>query len=189
MKTKAEPVYVYTVGVSCAKMREKVSDYIVDKLKPGTILDLGCGAGAYGMAIKARDPNITMIGLDGCMKYLTSVYALKCYKARIHCLIEDFLKGLIEVSRYLTLFMDGPEHFEKETAIEILNQLSDVIVSTPLFDYEQGIVEGNKLEIHRCFFTEEEINALGYKTLYKVKYDKRGDIGAFTKFDGAQWVM
>ena len=70
---------------------------------------------------------------------------------------------------------------KKNKAIEILNQLDRVVISTPLFDYEQGVVEGNKLEIHRCFFTEKEINDLGYRTLFKVKYDERGDIGAFTK--------
>lgn len=182
MNTVAETyTYVYTIGVSCAEIRHKVVEYIVNEIDPFAILDLACGVGAYALEIKKRNKNILMVGLDGCIKYLTSVHALKYYDARIHCLVEDYLEGLVSIPADLTLFMDGPEHFEKDKAIGILNRLDRVIISTPLFEYEQGPVEGNKLEIHRCFFTEKEINDLGYKTLYKVRYDERGDIGAFTK--------
>lgn len=182
MKEDDAPTYVYTIGVSCAEIRHKVVEYIVSKVRPEVVLDLACGIGAYGLEIKRRNKEITMIGLDGCVKYLTSVHALKNYAVRIHCMIEDYLDGIISVpADHLTLWMDGPEHFEKKKAIEVLDCLNKVIISTPLFDYEQGMVEGNKLEIHRCFFTEEEINLLGYRTLYKVQYDERGEIGAFAK--------
>ena len=175
------PTYVYTIGVSCAEMRHKVAEYIVNVINPRVILDLACGVGAYALEIKERDKEITMIGLDGCIKYLTSVHALRYYNVRIHCMIEDYLEGLVSIPADLILWMDGPEHFEKDKATEILGRLYYVIISTPLFEYEQGVVEGNKLEMHRCSFTEKEINDLGYETLFKVKYDERGDIGAFTK--------
>lgn len=176
-----EEKLTYNIGVSFPPIRKKVISYIIEELKPGIIFDLGMGVGAYGQAIKMQNRNIRIIGLDACFKYLTSLSATRFYDMLIWGNVSAFLSGLIQIKSDIILFMDVVEHIVKDKAIEVLNFLDRVIISTPLFDYEQGVVEGNPLEQHLCWFTEEEINNLGYKTLCKVKYDERGDIGAFTK--------
>lgn len=177
-----EPQYVYTIGVSDPKIRDFVTSYIVKEIDPEVVMDLGCGSGAYGKVLKRKIPNVHMIGLDGCFKYLTSMYCLGAYEARIHMDIMDYLMGPVYVCQDLTICMDVIEHFEKTEAITVMNHLPEpAIISTPLFDYEQGMIEGNPLEEHKCFFTEEEILELGFDKLYSVEYDERGDIGAFIK--------
>lgn len=174
-------IYSYNIGVSYAKMRNKVTDYIIDIIKPKMVFDIGMGVGAYGIDIKKNSPEIIMIGLDGCMKYLTSVFADKHYDVLMNSNIDRILDGTIKLDYDLIICMDVIEHLEKSKAIELLNMFDKACISTPLFWYEQGIVEGNALEKHQCWFTENELNELGYKTLYKIHYDERGDIGAFTK--------
>lgn len=170
----------YNQGVSSNKIRDKVITYIVLHIAPRVILDLGCGVGAYGMTIKHRDKSIKIVGLDGHLNYLGS-YMARSYDVRIHCLIEDYMNELVSVPADLILWMDGPEHFNLDAAVDILRGLDRVIISTPLFDFEQGPVNGNALEEHKSSFTEAYLNGLGYKTLVKERWDDRGEIGAFTK--------
>lgn len=174
-------IYVYNIGVSCAAVRQKVTDYIVKEVKPKAILDLGMGVGVYGLEIKRKDNSIAMYGVDGCLKYLTSMHAVTHYDVLILADIQAVVSGTIKVEADLIILMDVIEHLEKEKAVSTLNSLDGIIMSTPLFWYEQGAVEGNPLEIHKCWFSEKELNDLGYKTLLKEPYDARGEIGAFTK--------
>lgn len=178
-KQLSSNTYVYSIGVSYVGIRKPICDYIVKELRPKVVLDLGCGSGAYGYDLKMRDPSITMIGLDGHFRYLTSHHCLNCYDIKIHASIDQYFEYLYAFHD-VALCMDVVEHMEKEKAIEFLDQFHGII-STPLFWFEQGPVEGNEFEIHKCWFTEEELNDLGYVTLFKVDYDERGQIGAFEK--------
>jgi hypothetical protein len=81
----------------------------------------------------------------------------------------------------LTIMTDVIEHFEKDEAVRMLRKMDDIIITTPLFDYKQGAADGNELEIHRCFFTEEELTRRGYSLLHTVEHDGKGKIGAFIK--------
>ena len=168
-------------AISSIQVFGKEAEYIIKKIDPMVILDLGCGSGAYGQVLKTENPELEIIGVDGCFKYLTSVFCLKSYSARIHMDIVDFLNSSIEVKQDLTLCMDVIEHFEKDEAWGLLENLpTPLIISTPLYDYPQGTVEGNPLEEHKCFFTEDELISLGFDKLYSYTYDE-GDIGAFIR--------
>jgi hypothetical protein len=174
-------------GVSCPEIRRLVVAHILGmKPRPQVILDLGCGIGMYGAMIRQAAPEIHMIGVDGFLPYLWQQWTQKVYAARIHAPLEAVMGRVLEVRADLTLCMDVIEHFEKAFGVLLLDSLkAPAIVSTPLFEYRQGSVGGNDLEVHRCVFSEEELNGLGWRTLFKEFHramdGQEGMMGAFEK--------
>lgn len=175
-------------GLSSPGIRKLACEYIVD-LKPGRVFDLGCGIGLYGAATRVihrtEAQGIVFIGLDGFLPYLLQTTARDYYSTLIWGKIEDVVAGLIRVKADLTICMDVVEHFEKSVAETILKLPGKMLVSTPLFDLQQGEVEGNKLEAHRCWFSERELTAMGFRTLAKIDYQQddgqSGPIGLFER--------
>ena len=170
--------------MSCPAIRERVCKYIIRELRATLVMDLGCGAGVYGRELKSIDPRVEMIGLDGCLKYLGSVFCQQLYKVLIKADVWDYLRELVRTVRPdVILFMDVLEHLEKEPGREALRLLkakgTPVLLSTPLFNYPQGAVDGNELERHRCWWSQEELEAEGFKLLFKEDWNGEGDIGAF----------
>jgi len=173
------------VGLSSPEIRNKVVPYILEQ-KPKTVFDLGMGSGLYGAMIRSVNPDIVMIGLDGWLPYFQTQFSQQ-YTARIHAPIEAVINGVFPVWGDIVLCMDVIEHFEKKDAVKLLVCLKDApmlaIVSTPLFEYKQGPVEGNDFEAHKCWFTEEELGELGWKTLFKEWHEaldgQKGYMGAF----------
>jgi 2-polyprenyl-3-methyl-5-hydroxy-6-metoxy-1,4-benzoquinol methylase len=172
-------------GVSSMEIRNWVVPYIVEKVKPRTVFDLGCGIGVYGAAIRTMDPMVRLLGLDGFLPYLLQDLPREHYVVRINAPIESVLDGEFTVHADLTICMDVIEHFEKPMALQVLDLPGRMIVSTPLFDYKQGPVAGNALEEHKCWFTEKELNEEGFKTLCLFNHvsadGQAGVMGAFEK--------
>jgi hypothetical protein len=175
--------YIYTVGVSAAGIRRDVCNYIVREIKPKTVFDLGCGAGCYGRDLKERDPTIRMIGADGYLQYLTSAHCIRYYDILMMAKLKDFLyDGAVNVCADLVLFMDVLEHLERADGEKVLTEVErypKAMLSTPLFDFKQGAVDGNELERHRTVWTEEELAERGWTLLFKERWKEEGDIGAF----------
>ena len=180
------------LGVSSPEIRNKVVPYILETLKPRSVLDLGMGAGVYGMALKQGNPDIVMIGWDAWWPYLAGEIAQKFYDVRINAPISRWLDRTVRQLEELTICMDVIEHLEKPDALALMDELCGwyvavaeccAIISTPLFDYKQGPMGGNPLEEHKCWFTEEEITGRGWKLLFKEAHTswdgQTGYMGAF----------
>lgn len=175
------------VGISSPEIRNKLVPYIVYDLKPKVIFDLGMGVGLYGSQIHSMAPDIRIVGLDGWLPYLTSKFAQDAYIARIHASIEAVIAGAFPLWGDLVICLDVIEHFDKPWATRLLKVLQaapmTAIVSTPLFDYKQGPVGGNPFEEHKCWFTEKELNAAGFATLFRERHmshdGQKGYMGAF----------
>lgn len=181
---------IMTRGISSPSVRNWVCQYIVDEVKPHRIFDVGCGIGLYGATTRVlhreKSKDINFIGLDGFLPYLVQTTAREYYHTLIWARIEDVIAGIIKVKADLTICMDVIEHFEKFAAIALLRTLpGKVIVSTPMFELKQGEVAGNKMEEHRCWFSEKELNSIGYRTLCKYDYlqddGQHGPIAAFER--------
>ena len=170
------------MGISFPPIRDFVTNYIVNEIKPKNILDLGCGFGYYGKDIKAKNKKIYICGVEAFEPYINNS---KSWVKNYNNLIVDDLKDHLGSNLLydLVLIMDVIEHFEKTEAlyiIERLKQFKTTIISTPLFNYVQGAANNNELEIHKCWFSEKELNDLGFKTFCKIKFPSRkGNIGAF----------
>ena len=104
------------------------------------------------------------------MSYLTSMFCQSLYNALIQAKIEDVVYNRIKVERDITIMMSTIEHFEKEDAEIILQTLDKVIISTPMFPMAQPIVDDNKYQEHRCWFSQAELEELGYSLLFKTEY-------------------
>lgn len=176
-------------GLSSPKVRAWVCEYIAEEVCPKRVLDLGCGIGLYGATtiVKHREKaeNIHFIGIDGFLPYLMQETARTYYRTLIWGKIEDVISGSIKVKADLTICMDVIEHFEKFAAVALLKHPGRMIISTPLFDLKQGEVAGNSFEAHRCWFTERELNLMGFRTLCKYDYvqddGQHGPIAAFER--------
>lgn len=175
-------------GVSSLEVREWVTKYICTVVKPRRVFDLGCGIGLYGACAHVwHQCNFKWIGLDGFLPYLMQDHVRQYYDDLIYAPIEDVLDGTIHVEADLIICMDVIEHLEKKVALKILEFPGHLIVSTPLFQYPQGKIEGNELERHRCWFDEQEFYAtdLGYKRICKfdcvAAMGQKGEIAAFEK--------
>lgn len=181
-QSKPDTIYAYSVGVSSAAIRNHVCEVIAREYKPEVVWDLCCGSGAYGHVLKELNPQIKLIGTDGCFKYLTSFHCQTKYDVLMWATLEQLYNG-IRINSDVVLFMDVLEHLIKTVgygALEWLKALGrPVFLSTPLFWYEQGAVDGNRLEEHKCWWSQKEIEATGFRHIYSHAYDDRGDIGAF----------
>ncbi|MCU0521323.1 MAG: hypothetical protein MUF84_11605 [Anaerolineae bacterium] len=174
-------------GVSCGEIRDRVTDFILGYFgdKSGVVFDMGMGIGRYGALVRKQAPNIRFIGLDGYLPYMLQPEPIRDYWMHLHAPIEAVLDGVLTVKADLTLCMDVIEHLSKEQAVAVLGMPSPLVVSTPLFMYEQDAVGGNSLETHLCYFTEGEILDAGFTLLHKAWMNDSaghaGYIGAFVK--------
>ncbi len=44
---------------------ERMMPYIIDKIKPKSVVDIGCGKGFFLKVIKDKNPDIQILGIDG----------------------------------------------------------------------------------------------------------------------------
>lgn len=131
---------------------------------------MGCGVGLYGYRLRLKDKRVKLIGVDAEMTYLTSMFCQSLYNVLIQAEIQEVVWGEIHVRRDLTIMMSTIEHFDKGVAVDILDHLNKVIISTPMFPMKQEIVDDNKYQEHRCWFKQDELEALGYSLLFKTEY-------------------
>ena len=139
---------------------------IVRAIDRCVVVDLGCGRGFYGMVIRQNFGNVKLIGVDIWPPYLEE--ARGRYDELVRADIRDYVKqmGFVDVA----LMMDVIEHFEKEEGLRLLGELrrraGHIFVSTPLFPYPQGPLEGNPYEEHKSYWSREEMESLGFRTIY-----------------------
>ena len=70
-------------------LRSALGRFLGEKLKPGRVLDLGCGTGLAG--VYCRDLALELIGVDLSEKMLEKAKRLMAYEALHHTTIEDYL--------------------------------------------------------------------------------------------------
>jgi SAM-dependent methyltransferase len=140
--------------------------WLAERLKPQSVLDVGCGGGKYGVLLRfileeIFDPSchdaIRIDGLDAFKPNLTHWHQL--YN-QLH--IGDLRDLLPKLESYdVIYFGDIIEHFEKEEGREILRVLlpkarMGVIVTTPYHFFEQGALGGNEFERHRSLWKKKD---------------------------------
>lgn len=112
----------------------RIADYIAADIKPGTVMDLGCG---YGILVKAlRDRGIHAFGID------VSEYAISQVDSEIrdYCQVGSITDRRSE--RYdLIVCIEVVEHLPPEQAHDVIDNLcrytEDVIFSSTFDDYTE----------------------------------------------------
>lgn len=136
------------------------------KLIRGTVLDLGCGMGYWGMILKNRGHKI--VGVDVSSSYLNLLKMLDVYES----LLKSSACALPfrEAEFDTVLAIETIEHLRKQDGLELLRQAKEVsdrvIVTTPLDisgneDLPDWVPES---EHHLSSWTEQELQKEGFVT-------------------------
>lgn len=149
---------------------------ILSRSKTPRVLDCGVGSGIYGAMIRnwvdyGYEPNYRtyLMGIEGFPKYKGHNYNHYNY---VHYMkIQDWLKWEVAKNDVfdVILLLDVLEHFDKQEGTWVLEELKkhlvpggSLIVVTPSIHIEQGAIWGNVLETHKCVWTSEEMDNLGF---------------------------
>lgn len=141
--------------------------------EPLSILDVGCGAGKYGVLCHERlnlwytdnykNRKVIIDAIEAFSAYLTPIH--NYIYNQIFIAPADIAIDLTDKKYDLILLIDVLEHFEKEKGREFLRKLlqkgKNVIISTPKAPGEQGEEFGNSFERHLSGWTPEEIKEFG----------------------------
>ena len=136
----------------------------IGRLKPSTILDIGCGNGKYGFLTKEYYPDIKIDALEVFKPYINAAHKASYGTVMIGNALE------MDIPPYdLYLIIDVIEHWEREPAMALLRRLVEhgkVLVSTPRSVAEQGPEYGNVWETHVSQWLEEYWDEFNRETIY-----------------------
>lgn len=164
--------------------------------KPKSILDIGIGFGKWGfLAREYCDSWYSRVDKD---KWSVKIDGIEVWERNItdahryiysNIFIEDVVAVFPSLDVYdMIIACDVIEHLKKEDSIYLLNNLKNktrgcIILSIPLgkrwLQRPSRVIKNNPYDDHLSWWTEKELNNLGYTTLKKVKGVK-GEIGLFT---------
>lgn len=152
------------------------------RLKPRSILDVGCGIGIYGALCrvylegdnlydrenltfnKKENWKIKIDCIEGFEKYITDLHRAVYNEIFIDD-ARKVLNNLNNKAYELVLAIDILEHFQKEDGIAFIKELKrvgkNVIIATPAEPQKQ-IVPENPLEDHRSCWSKEELQSFGF---------------------------
>lgn len=118
---------------------------IIERLKPSTMLDVGCGSGTYAKMF----PNIQKIGIEIWQPYIEQ-YGLKDLYSDVKQ--EDVRTWTPDTTYDVAILGDVLEHMTIDEAKAVFDKIrncaTSVIVSIPIGHYPQGEYEGNPHEAH-----------------------------------------
>ena len=130
-----------------------------------SILEVGCGRG-QPMSFINRHKKFYVVGIDIFAPYLRVSQQTNCYDELI---LADIRKLPFKPKSFdIILAMEVLEHLEKEDGerfLEIIEEIAidQVILSTPIGKYQQGHLDGNPYQEHKCIWQVEELQKRGYK--------------------------
>jgi glycosyltransferase involved in cell wall biosynthesis len=118
---------------------------IINKIKPKTALDIGCGMGTYARMF----PSLEWTGVEIWEPYIEK-YDLKSLYPTLH---NVDARTWICPKEYDVCFLgDVLEHMARDEAIKLFNEVNrncaSVIISIPIGSYPQGEYDGNPYERH-----------------------------------------
>ncbi|HQK52850.1 MAG TPA: methyltransferase domain-containing protein [Sedimentibacter sp.] len=160
------------------------------KVKPKTILDLGCGFGIYGVAVREwlelgyneNGWNIYIEGVEAFQKYRNPNW--EHYDKII---VGDILKVNFDRKYDAILLLDVIEHFEKEIGRKLIEQIKKLLnpggillVGTTAIFCKQDAVYGNEFERHRSLWTIDDFK--DFEIIKDGKMDKYGHYMLLTKY-------
>lgn len=149
---------------------------IINRLKPKTGLDIGCGSGTYADMF----PNIEWTGVEIWEPYVEKYDLRRKYKMLY---VEDARTLTLTAPYDVVVLGDVLEHMTVEEARTLFDKMygngfaDTVIVSIPLGHYPQGEFDGNPYEAHvKDDWTDAEVRAtFGEPTWSAIE----GEIGVY----------
>lgn len=142
---------------------DKTIKNIVRQLKPKSCLDIGAGAGKYGLIIKdiIKDTKDTkIIGVEVEKDYISKFNLKKIYNEIRCCNASNFInKKSIEEKYDLVIMGDVVEHMKKSDGVDLINFLiyrSKYILILYPKKYLQNSIDGYEHEAHISVWEEND---------------------------------
>ncbi len=158
-----------------------------------TVLDIGCGKGRP-MRFLNRGGGFLAVGVDSFEPYLE-----QCQREGSHgALVLGDATSLPfrEKSFDTVLCLQVFEHFEKETAGLLLNQMErlarkQVIVTTDVGEFVQSkAIDGNPMQVHKYVWSVDELQALGFRVLGTGLRGHAGETGVLYRLPAPlRWLL
>ncbi|HOI18643.1 MAG TPA: class I SAM-dependent methyltransferase [Candidatus Woesearchaeota archaeon] len=159
------------MGRSDSCNKEPVTKYLkqFSKNKSISVLDLGVGEGDFGAIVKKVLPQARLTGVEVWKKYEHSQWAL--YDTLHMMDIRKYLQKRRN-KRDVILLIDVIEHFNRQDGLKVLKRLQkmtnqSLLISTPITNYPQGKYLGNPYEEHKHFWSDKELEELGFKEIFR----------------------
>ena len=144
---------------------------IVTRLNPRRVLEVGPGAGKYGVLCREYlGPEAVIHGIE----------AFPSYVGKLHDAVYDsiFVGDARELLPQqgpdydLVLMIDVFEHFSREDGALVLAQCArlapNTLIAVPATWHPQGAYAGNEFEIHRAHYTRRDLRGLGLKQVWRI---------------------
>jgi SAM-dependent methyltransferase len=133
--------------------------------KGKTLLDVGCGKGEPAKFINRKDKYFA-VGFDAFEPYLRKDLVEKIHNAYVQGDVR-FLPFADHVFDSV-ICLEVLEHLERSGGEQLLQELErvarkQVIVSTPVGKYKQGVFDGNPHQEHKYIWDPVEMEEKGYK--------------------------
>jgi len=129
------------------------------------ILDIGCGKGEP-MKFIDRDKRFYAIGLDIFKPYLLTAKQSRTHDDYVLCDVRKL--PIRRKSVDVALCSEVLEHLDRAEGIELMKVMEEaarkqVIITTPVGQYEQQAYEDNPFQEHRHSWNSRELERLGYE--------------------------
>jgi SAM-dependent methyltransferase len=132
-----------------------------------SILDLGCGRGEP-MRYLGRHKELYSVGVD---IWKPTILEAKGKLSHDDYLLCDIKKLPVKTKSFDTVMcLEVLEHLDKESGLNLLREMesiarNQVIISTPLGDYETGVLstKGNPYQLHVYMWKPADLKKRGYK--------------------------
>lgn len=139
---------------------DKTVKNIINQLKPKICLDIGTGAGKYGLIIRGIVEDVKIIGVEVEKDYISKFNLKKIYDEIRCCDVSNFInKKSIEEKYDLVIMGDIIEHMKKSDGVDLINFLiyrSKYILILYPEKYLQNSVDGYEHEAHISIWGEND---------------------------------
>lgn len=118
-------------------------------IQPKVILDVGAGAGKYGVLVRQICPSARRVAIEVWHPYVDRFGLRDIYDEVI---VQDVKAFELHTNFDVVFFGDVLEHMAKADAIATWERFSTAtrygVISIPIVPYPQGAAEGNPYEVH-----------------------------------------
>jgi len=130
-------------------------------LNPGTVLDVGCGAGAYADLLRPLLPEAKFTAIEVHEPYIERFGLVAKYDRLIVGDVRDLEFG----SEDVVIFGDVLEHLAVADAVAVWERARaaawlGVFASLPIIEWPQGPVDGNRHEAHLHAWSHDQVLAI-----------------------------
>ena len=143
---------------------------VIRQLNPGSVLDIGCGSGKYGVLMREYLPNARLDGVEGFAAYITDIHRVAydhVYEVNAMELVRKLDRGYD-----LAMMIDMFEHLTFDEGACLLQELSKrtkhILVSVPVLHPQQDAMHGNALQEHHAQYDVPKLRHLGFRQIWRI---------------------